>query len=95
MFLRCIVNYISPKQKAGLNRVILDTGWSDLRRMLSWKAGRLIAVDPRHTSQTCAACGVVDARSRRTQAAFMCVSCGHADNADINASREIRRRGLA
>ncbi len=83
------------KQKAGLNRVILDPGWSDLRRMLSWKAGRLIAVDPRHTSQTCAACGVVDARSRRTQAAFMCVSCGHADNADINASREIRRRGLA
>ncbi len=83
------------KQKAGLNRVILGTGWGRLRLMLAYKAGRLIAVDPRHTSQTCAACGVVDSRSRRSQSDFRCVACGHADNADLNAAANIRRQGLA
>ena len=83
------------RQKAGLNRVILDTGWAGLRQMLAYKAGRLIAVDPAYTSQTCAACGAVDAASRRTQAVFECVACGHADNADANAARNIRHRGLA
>ncbi len=83
------------KQKAGLNRVVLDTGWAALRAMLEYKAGRVIAVDPRHTSQTCAACGHVDARSRRTRDRFHCVACGHADHADANAARTIQRRGLA
>ncbi len=83
------------KQKAGLNRVVLDTGWAALRAMLDYKAARVIAVDPRHTSRTCAACGHVDAASRRSQAVFHCVACGHADNADANAARNIRRRGLA
>ncbi len=83
------------KQKAGLNRVVLDTGWAALRAMLEYKAGRVIAVDPRHTSQTCAACGHVDARSRRTRDRFHCVACGHADHADANAARTIRRRGQA
>jgi len=70
--------------KAGLNREILATGWGSLRRMLEYKAHRVIAVDPRHTSQTCAACGHVDARSRRTRDRFHCVACGHADHADLN-----------
>ena len=83
------------KQKAGLNREILATGWGDLRAMLAYKAPRLIEVDPAHTSQTCAACGNVDSASRRSQAVFICVACGHADNADLNAARNIRRRGLA
>ena len=81
--------------KRGLNRVIRDTGWGGLRTMLAYKAVRLIAVDPAYTSQTCAACGVIDARSRPSQAVFSCVACGHADNADLNAARNIRRRGLA
>lgn len=81
------------KAKAGLNRVILDTGWGDLRRMLEYKAGAVIAVKPAYTSQTCAACGTVDACSRRSQADFHCVACGHADNADLNAARNILASG--
>ena len=46
------------RQKAGLNRGILATGWSGLRAMLAYKAPRLVAVDPAHTSRTCAACGL-------------------------------------
>ena len=83
------------RQKAGLNRAILATGWGGLRTMLAYKAPRLVAVDPAHTSQTCAACGHADAASRRSQASFQCVACGHADHADLNAARNIRRRGLA
>ena len=83
------------RQKAGLNRGILATGWSGLRTMLAYKAPRLVAVDPAHTSRTCAACGHADAASRRSQSSFECVACGHADHADLNAARNIRRRGLA
>ena len=83
------------RQKAGLNRAILATGWSDLRAMLGYKAPRLIAVNAAQTSQTCAECGTADAASRPSQATFTCVACGHADHADLNAARNIRRRGLA
>ena len=82
------------KAKAGLNREILNTGWSALRGMLAYKAGWVIAVDPAYTSQTCAACGVIDARSRRSQADFECVACGHADNADLNAAANILASGI-
>ncbi len=83
------------RQKAGLNRVILATGWAELRQMLSYKGGRLVAVDPAWTSRTCAVCGHVDAGSRRTRSEFQCTACGHADHADANAGRNIRHRGLA
>ncbi|MCA3267672.1 MAG: transposase [Azospirillum sp.] len=86
-------------QKSGLNRAILDKGWGELRRQLVYKAewlgGQVVEVDPRFTSQTCAACGQVDARSRLDQARFACVACGHRANADTNAARNILRRGLA
>ncbi len=83
------------RQKAGLNRVILATGWSGLRAMFEYKAPRLIVVDPRHTRQTCASCGQTHAASRRSPARLECMACGHADHADLNAARNIRRRGLA
>jgi len=41
---------------------------------------------------TCAACGVIDARSRRNQSHFICVACGHEANADANAAINILRR---
>lgn len=86
-------------QKSGLNRNILDKGWGELRRQLVYKAewlgGRVVEVDARFTSRTCAACGHVDARSRFDQARFACVACGLTANADTNAARNILRRGLA
>lgn len=85
------------RQKAGLNRVILNAGWHQFATILSYKmeerGGQVITVPAHHTSQTCAACGVVDARSRKSQAVFECVSCGHTGHADINAALEILRRG--
>ena len=77
----------NARAKSGLNRVILSTGWAGMEHMLEYKALELIRVPAAHTSQTCSACGVVDADSRRTQARFKCVACGRVQNADLNAAR--------
>src|SRR5712691_11926093 len=48
------------RQKAGLNRGILASGWGLLVRRLQDKApGRVEKVDPAYTSQRCSACGHV------------------------------------
>ncbi len=83
------------KQKAGLNRAMLDTAFGELRRNLDYKCGRLIEVNPAYTSQICSHCGHTDKENRKTQARFQCVSCGFASNADTNAARNIRRLGMA
>lgn len=84
--------------KAGLNRAILDQGWGTFKRMLAYKleerGGHLLTVDPRNTSRTCSACGVVDGDSREG-VRFSCRSCGHQAHADTNAAINILRRGTA
>jgi putative transposase len=85
------------RAKAGLNRAILEQGWHHFEIVLGYKleerGGHLLTVDPRHTSQTCAACGAVDAASRPSQSKFECVACGHEANADYNAALVILHRG--
>ncbi len=83
------------KQKSGLNREILSTGWGQLERNLGYKAGRVVKVDPAYTSQTCSSCGHISKENRRTQATFKCVACGYKANADHNAALNILERGLA
>ena len=78
------------RQKSGLNREILRSGWGLLVRRLEDKApGRVEKVKPHYTSQCCSACGHVDAKSRESQACFTCTACGFAGNADVNAARNI------
>jgi transposase len=77
-------------QKAGLNRGILGSGWGLLVRRLEDKApGRVEKIRPAFTSQRCSACGHVDAKSRESQARFVCTACGFALHADVNAARNI------
>ena len=88
------------KAKSCLNRSILDQGWSMFATMLRYKlaerGGQLVEVDPAYTSQTCAKCGSIDRANRQDQATFSCVACGHTDNADVNAARNIHQaRALA
>src|SRR5271165_6059105 len=78
------------RQKAGLNRGILRSGWGLLVRRLEQKVpGRVEKVSPAFTSQRCSACGRVDRKSRESQAVFRCTACGFACNADVNAARNI------
>jgi putative transposase len=87
------------RQKSGLNRAILDKGWSRFAEMLAYKlearGGRLAFVPCEYTSQTCSDCGTIDPRSRKSQARFVCDHCGHSAHADTNAAIEIRRRSTA
>jgi len=78
------------RQKAGLNRGILASGWGLLVRRLGDKASdRLEKIRPAFTSQRCSACGHVAAESRKSQAIFACVACDFTCNADVNAARNI------
>jgi putative transposase len=85
------------RQKSGLNRSILDQGWGEFRRQLEyktqWSGAMLIAVPPHHTSQTCPQCGHVASDNRKTQALFLCVSCGHTNNADVVGAVNVLERG--
>ena len=74
-------------QKAGLNRVILAQGWGMLRQRTGHKApGRVEDVPAPYTSLRCSTCGWIDKNSRKSQAEFVCSSCGFTCNADTNAS---------
>ena len=78
------------RQKAGLNRGILRSGWGLLVRRLGDKApGRVEKIRPALTSQRCSACGQTDRDSRESQAVFRCTACGFACNADVNAAKNI------
>ncbi len=84
--------------KSGLNDAIMDSSWGRLIVMITYKAEgagrRVIAVNPRHTSQRCSNCGRVSSENRDGQK-FSCASCGFTEHADINAARNILRAGLA
>ncbi len=83
------------KQKAGLNRAILASGWGQLERKLEYKAGQVVYVDPAYTSQACSRCGYTAKSNRPSQAVFRCGACGFQANADHNAALNILvRAGL-
>ena len=87
------------RQKAGLNRSILNQGWHIFETLLSYKleerGGHLCKVPAHYTSQTCSECGAVDRQSRENQASFVCRHCGHRANADHNAAINILRRNTS
>jgi transposase len=75
------------RQKAGLNRAVLAQGWGLLRQRTEHKAPRRVEDVPApYTSLRCSACGWIEKNSRKSQAEFVCVSCGFTCNADENAS---------
>jgi putative transposase len=87
------------RAKAGLAKSILASCWGQTWTYLQYKARRkgklTIKVPPHHSSQECAACGHTHPQNRPDQATFRCISCGHTDNADHNAARVLKMRGIA
>jgi len=87
------------KQKSGLNRSMLDLGLGMFFGIISykseWQGKMFVQVPPQYTSQKCSACGYVDKENRKTQESFLCVRCGHKQNADHNASNNILREGIS
>jgi putative transposase len=83
--------------KTNLSKHVSDSGWYTFRQLLKYKSelhGRsFVAVKPKYSSQECFDCGHIDAGNRRSQSIFVCVKCGHEDHADLNASKNLLRRG--
>ena len=42
----------------------------------------------------CPICGCIEDENRQNQETFECIECGHKDNADFNAAKNIRNRVL-
>lgn len=87
--------------KALFNKMILNQAWSTTRRRLNDKVNAsttpsvLVAVSPKNTSRRCSVCDYTTPENRENQAVFECRSCGHKDNADINAAKNILAAGQA
>jgi putative transposase len=84
----------NARAKSGLNRAILNSTPSQMLNLLYYKVNRagkaLFLIDPKYTSQTCSSCNSTTKDNRKSQALFECVSCGHTENADTNAAKNIK-----
>jgi len=54
---------------------------------------KLVKVSPAYTSQTCSFCGDINKKSRKGEQ-YKCISCGYEEDADVNASINIRNKGV-
>ena len=80
-----------------LAKSVHDAGWGMLRQMLTYKAAnadrKLVAVSPRHTSQTCPECGNIKAKTL-TERVHSC-ACGCVMDRDVAAAKVILQRGCS
>jgi putative transposase len=80
-------------------RVLHSWAFFQLRAFIAYKAALtgvpVVYVNPAYTSQTCSQCGHCEKANRRSQAKFLCVSCGYSAHADLNAAVNIRARSRA
>jgi putative transposase len=67
--------------------------------MIAYKANhrgaRVIAVDPRYTSQTCPKCTrAAKANRDKKKHRFYCIACGYSSNDDRVAAMNLQRMGI-
>ena len=87
------------RQKAGLNRSVLDAAPGEMRRQLSYKTswyGSVLAVCGRFeaTSKTCSACGWRNPSLTLAVRVFTCQQCGVVIDRDVNAALNIARTAV-
>ena len=87
---------MKESEKTHLNRMISDVSWGSLIQKLLYKAQAknviVVQINPAFTSQRCSnpGCGHIHPHNRKTQSVFQCLKCGHTENADTNAAKNIR-----
>ena len=94
-FGRC---YVKDKDNEDINynRKVKFLGLSSLKDEVEHIARKygiaLSTVQASYTSKMCPICGCIADENRPNQETFECVECGHTDNADFNASVNIKNR---
>jgi len=90
---------IRVKKGTQVSRRIHCWSFAQLKGFIEYKAEerglKVVGVDPRHTSQTCHACGHQARNNRRSQGDFWCRACGYRCNADWNGAANIAAKYLA
>jgi putative transposase len=92
------LTHIRTRMKARRSQRATLHSWAfaQLRSFITYKAQLrgvpVHFVNPRNTSRTCPACGQCAKENRKTQASFVCTSCGFAGPADVIAAGNISRR---
>ena len=92
--------YIKDKgnEDINYNRKVKFIGLSSLKQEVEHIARKydiaVSTVQASYTSKMCPICGCIEDENRPSQEVFECVRCGHKDNADVNAAKNIRNRVL-
>jgi putative transposase len=86
-----VTGMISNKKLA---RAVSDQGFGSVRRMLAYKTtrhgGTLLVADRWYpSSKTCSNCGSVKAKLTLKDRTFACDACGHVEDRDVNAARNL------
>ena len=96
-FGRC---YVKDKDNEDINynRKVKFLGLSSLKQEVEHIARKyniaVSTVQASYTSKMCPVCGCIEDENRPSQEVFECIECGHKDNADFNAAKNIRNRVL-
>ena len=92
--------YIKDKDNDNINynRKVMFLGISSLKQEVEHVARKydiaVSTVQANYTSKMCPVCGCIEDENRPNQETFECIECGHKDNADFNAAKNIRNRVL-
>ena len=88
----------SNNEDINYNRKVKFLGLSSLKQEVEHIARKydiaVSTVQASYTSKMCPICGCIEDGNRPDQETFECVECGHKDNADFNAAKNIRDRVL-
>lgn len=84
---------LRKEQRTDLNRWAFYQLEQFIRYKAEGKGFGVIPVEARDTSKGCSRCGYADAGNRNRHD-FTCKACGYRLHADLNASRNIRLRGI-
>lgn len=91
------LTYIRDRVTVRKSQRAKHSGWAfaQLRQFITYKAalsGIPVQVIPAaYTSRTCSMCFHCSKENRKTQSQFCCITCGHSENADVNAAKNIAR----
>ncbi len=92
--------YVKDKDNEDINynRKVKFLGLSSLKQEVEHIARKydiaVSTVQASYTSKMCPVCGCIEDENRPNQETFECIECGHKDNADFNAAKNIRNRVL-